>query len=137
MVAQANIETYELGHRVKTVCSDLFAEVEGQYQLIVSNPPYVDQQDLASMPAEFHHEPSLALESGDDGLDITRRILREAVHYLSDNGVLIVEVGNSSLALQEAYQQVAFTWLEFERGGHGVLVFSKAELEKYTNDFAT
>jgi ribosomal protein L3 glutamine methyltransferase len=131
-VADINIERYELQHRVQTVQSDLFDALEGrQYQLIVSNPPYVDCDDLASMPEEFHHEPGLALASGDDGLDLTRRLLKTARQYLAEDGVLVVEVGNSGLALERAYPDVAFTWVEFEHGGHGVFVFTKAELDRY------
>lgn len=136
LVAQENIARYELEHRVKTIESDLFSALEGkQYQLIVSNPPYVDKEDLLSMPSEYQHEPALALGSGDDGLDLTRKILRESPRYLADEGVLIVEVGNSCIALEKAYPNVAFTWLEFERGGHGVFVFTREELLHYASYF--
>ena len=134
-IATSNIERYELQHRVKAIQSDLFAELEGRYHLIVSNPPYVDQEDFSSMPAEYQHEPALALASGDDGLDITRRILREAENYLTEQGVLIVEVGNSCMALEEAFPNVPFTWLEFEHGGHGVFVFNREELQRYKQAF--
>ena len=135
-VAQQNIQRYALEHRVAAIESDLFSALsEKKYQLIVSNPPYVDQEDLDSMPAEYHHEPSMALGSGDDGLDITRRILNEAHNYLMDDGILVVEVGNSCAALEEAFPQVAFTWLEFERGGHGVFVFTRQELLNYQTEF--
>ncbi|MCP3906985.1 MAG: 50S ribosomal protein L3 N(5)-glutamine methyltransferase [Oceanicoccus sp.] len=131
-VANENITSYELNHRVKTVQSDLFNGLAGQqYQLIVSNPPYVDSEDLAAMPAEYQHEPAMALGSGDDGLDITRRILKQAANYLTDKGLLVVEVGNSGIALEQAYPDVPFTWIEFEQGGHGVFIFSKAELLEY------
>lgn len=136
-VAQQNIERYELQYRVSAIESDLFAGLAGkQYQLIVSNPPYVDQQDLSTMPPEYQHEPAIALGSGSDGLDITRAILRQAADYLTEEGVLLVEVGNSGMALEQAYPNVAFTWLEFEHGGHGVFVFSRAELEYYQAEFA-
>lgn len=132
VVAAINIERYEFQPRVRAVQSDLFAALAGiQYDLIVSNPPYVDREDLASMPAEYQHEPGLALGSGDDGLDITRRILREAVNHLTEHGVLIVEVGNSCVNLEAAFPQVPFTWLDFEQGGHGVFVFTRQELEQY------
>ncbi|WP_339669943.1 50S ribosomal protein L3 N(5)-glutamine methyltransferase [Dasania marina] len=136
VVAQSNIDSYELNHRVSAIQSDLFTDLSGQYDLIVSNPPYVDIEDVSSMPAEYQHEPAMALGSGDDGLDITRRILREAAGYLTDDGLLVVEVGNSCVALEQAYPYVAFTWVEFEHGGHGVLVFSKAELQHYASEFA-
>lgn len=135
-VARQNIKRYELEHRVAAIESDLFSALGGkQYQLIVSNPPYVDEEDLSSMPLEYQHEPSMALGSGADGLDITRRILREAHHYLTDDGILVVEVGNSCVALEQAFPRVAFTWLEFERGGHGVFVFTRQELLNYQSEF--
>lgn len=128
-VAQGNIDAHELSHRVRALESDLFSALpELRYDLIVSNPPYVDQEDLASMPAEFHAEPVLGLASGADGLDFTRRLLREAADHLTDDGLLIVEVGNSCVALEEAYPEVPFTWLEFERGGHGVFALTAQQL---------
>ena len=135
VVAQSNIDRYELGYRVKAVESDLFSQLQGLYDVIVTNPPYVDEEDVSEMPAEYQHEPAMALGSGSDGLDITRRILREASQYLSDDGILICEVGNSCIALEQAYPEVAFTWVDFERGGHGVFVFSKLELEHYQDCF--
>lgn len=134
-VAETNIERYELGHRVKTLQSDLFAEVSGQFDVIVTNPPYVDEEDVSDMPAEYQHEPAMALGSGCDGLDITRTILREAAQYLTEDGLLVCEVGNSCIALEQAYPEVAFSWVDFERGGHGVFVFSKLELEHYQHYF--
>jgi ribosomal protein L3 glutamine methyltransferase len=130
-VAEENIQQHDLEDRVFAMQSDLFANLVGQkFDLIVSNPPYVDADDLASMPQEYHAEPEIGLGSGDDGLDFTRRLLREASDYLTDNGVLIVEVGNSWVALEEAYPDVPFTWIEFERGGHGVFMLTKADLLK-------
>lgn len=134
-VANKNILRHELQHRVRALESDLFTELEGVYDLIVSNPPYVDAEDLASMPAEYQHEPAMALGSGHDGLDITRAILSQAADYLSEQGLLIVEVGNSCLALEEAYPQVPFTWIEFEKGGHGVFAMSRDELLCYRDEF--
>ena len=128
-VAEENIQQHNLEDRVFAMQSDLFANLAGQkFDLIVSNPPYVDADDLATMPAEYHAEPEIGLGSGDDGLDFTRRLLREASDYLTDEGVLIVEVGNSWVALEEAYPDVPFTWIEFERGGHGVFMLTKADL---------
>ena len=128
-VANINIVRHELGDRVQVCQSDVFAGLDGQrYDLIVSNPPYVDARDLAEMPEEYHREPALGLASGVDGLDITRQILRDAAAHLEEGGLLVVEVGNSWLALDEAYPQIGFTWLEFERGGHGVFCMSREEL---------
>jgi ribosomal protein L3 glutamine methyltransferase len=121
-----------LEDRVTIYQSDLFASVPRQrYDLILSNPPYVDAADLASMPAEYNCEPELALGSGPDGLFLTRQILSRAADYLADNGLLVVEVGNSWEALEEAYPRVPFTWLEFEHGGHGVFALTAAELQDY------
>lgn len=136
-VARLNITRHDVGDRVRAVISDLFAGLEGQrYDVIVCNPPYVDARDLATMPAEFRHEPSLALGAGHDGLDIVRRILREARDYLTDDGVLIVEVGNSDHHLEADFPEVAFLWLEFERGGQGVFALTAAELDAHAASFA-
>jgi ribosomal protein L3 glutamine methyltransferase len=135
-ISGANIQRLGLSDRANILQSDLFAGLEPrQYDLIVSNPPYVDQQDMANMPPEFNHEPTLALAAGKDGLDIVRRILSEALAWLSPDGLLIVEVGNSWPALEEAYPRVPFLWLEFERGGHGVFLLERAQLEEFQADF--
>lgn len=127
-VAEENIHQHNLEDRVFAMQSDLFENLAGQkFDLIVSNPPYVDSDDLASMPAEYHAEPEIGLGSGEDGLDFTRRLLQEAANYLTDEGVLIVEVGNSWVALEEAFPELPFTWIEFERGGHGVFMLTKAD----------
>lgn len=136
-VAKANISRHDVGVRVRAVLSDLFTGLAGQrYDLIVANPPYVDARDLATMPEEFRHEPALALGAGANGLDIVRRLLREARGYLNDEGVLIVEVGNSDRHLEAAFPEVPFLWLEFERGGHGVFVLTARELDDYAAYFA-
>ncbi len=136
-VAKQNITRYQLESRVSAVVSDLFDNVPQQaFDLIVSNPPYVDAKDLDEMPPEYHAEPVLGLASGDDGLDFTRRLLKEAPDYLSDRGVLIVEVGNSWVNLEAAFPEVSFLWLEFEFGGHGVFVMSKTDLLNYRALFA-
>ena len=129
-IAQQNIDQFELGYRVRALESDLLSAIvpEQQYQLIVSNPPYVDQEDFNEMPEEYKHEPELGLVSGNDGLDACRRILKEAAGYLSDDGILIVEVGNSGDALMDAYPDVEFTWLEFEMGGQGVFMLTREQL---------
>lgn len=109
--------------------SDLFAQIPAKkYDIIVSNPPYVDEEDFSEIPQEFLAEPKLGLVSGVDGLDLTRDLLAQASEYLNDNGILVIEVGNSAVALEQAYPEVEFTWLEFERGGLGVFVLTKAQL---------
>jgi ribosomal protein L3 glutamine methyltransferase len=128
-VARDNIARHGLGDRVTAVGSDLFDAMPGEcFDLIISNPPYVDAGDFNTLPEEFRHEPALALASGDDGLDFTRRLLAEAADHLTPEGILIVEVGNSWPALEEAFPQLPFTWLEFERGGHGVFLLHRRDL---------
>lgn len=128
-VARSNIDLHGLGHRVRAVHSDVLDQVEGRYDLIVSNPPYVDAEDLADMPDEFQYEPELGLAAGDDGLDIAYRILEKARNHLTENGLLVVEVGNSWVALQQARPDIPFTWIEFEQGGDGVFVLTREDLE--------
>lgn len=131
-VAQINIERHQLSHRVFPISSDLFKDIpEDKYDLIVTNPPYVDQEDLDDMPEEFHFEPELALGSGKDGLDLTKQILAKANDYLSDNGVLVCEVGNSMIHLIKQYPEVPFNWIELKNGGLGVFSLTKAQLEQY------
>ncbi|MDH3994307.1 MAG: 50S ribosomal protein L3 N(5)-glutamine methyltransferase [Gammaproteobacteria bacterium] len=131
-LARENAQLLGLQQRVNVIQSDLFQSLPAQqYDLILSNPPYVDRADLAAMPAEYHHEPGLALGSGVDGLDLTREILAHASDYLCETGLLVVEVGNSWPALETAYPRLPFTWLEFAHGGHGVFALTAAELQDY------
>ena len=131
-VANINIQNYGLQHRVKTIESDVFSALgldqEKRYDLIVSNPPYVDENDFKQMPEEFSKEPELGLVSGKDGLNFVRQLLTEASRFLKDDGLLVVEVGNSWEALEQAYPEHPFTWIEFELGGHGVVVMQASEL---------
>jgi len=136
-VTQANIVEHNVGNRVTAVESDLFDNLGSQrFDLIVSNPPYVDARDLAEMPDEYQHEPELALASGHDGLDFTRRLLREAEQHLTAQGVLVVEVGNSWVALEQAFPEVAFVWLEFVEGDAGVFVLTREQLLEHKESFA-
>lgn len=136
-VCERNIEEHGLTHQVTPIASDGFDGVPGQrYDLIVTNPPYVDAEDMADLPAEYHHEPELGLAAGHDGLDLVRRILREAPEHLTDDGILICEVGNSLVHVQTRWPQVPFTWLEFARGGEGVFLLTKAQLQAFSGAFA-
>jgi ribosomal protein L3 glutamine methyltransferase len=135
-VAEQNIREHGLEGRVRAITGDLFSGVgDRRYDLIVCNPPYVDAEDLASMPAEYHAEPAIALGSGMDGLDFCRRLLQQAGEHLTEQGCLIVELGNSWEALERAFPRVPFMWLEFERGGHGVFVMTAEELARYAGEF--
>jgi len=128
-VAERNIEAHGVENWVTPIRSDLFRElVSLQYDLIVTNPPYVDEEDMSDLPQEYRHEPELGLASGTDGLKLTRRILACAPDYLTEQGVLICEVGNSMVHLMEQYPEIPFTWLEFENGGDGVFMLTKQQL---------
>ena len=128
-VAEANIAEHGMEDRVIALQSDLFKAASGRYDLIVSNPPYVDADDMTCLPEEYHHEPELALAAGEDGLDLVHIMLKQARNYLTDDGVLVLEVGNSYPALQAAYPQLPFLWPEFARGGHGVCVLHARDLD--------
>jgi len=135
-VAQINIEGHGLSAQVIPIQSDVFSSVKQEkYDLIISNPPYVDKEDVDSLPAEFKHEPEMGLGCGHDGLDIVREILAQAASQLTENGVLICEVGNSQIHVESVYPSVPFAWITFEQGGHGVFALSKAQLEQYQEIF--
>ena len=128
-VARINVDKLHVTDRVLLHKADVFEGLPpAPYDIIVSNPPYVDAEDMATLPDEHKHEPKLGLAAGQDGLDIVRRILRYAGGYLAEDGILVVEVGNSRWALEEAYPEAPFTWLEFERGQAEVFLLSAAQL---------
>ncbi len=135
-VAQINIENHGLTEQVIPIQSDVFSGVLGQkYDLIVTNPPYVDQEDVDSLPIEYTHEPAMGLGSGFDGLDITRQILAQSAEHLTANGILVCEVGNSQMHVEAEYPEVDFQWLTFERGGHGVFMLTKQQLVNFQEIF--
>jgi len=135
-VAEQNVQALGAEHQVNVIYSDLFEALDGRtYDIIVSNPPYVDKQDMDALADEFHHEPRMGLEAGADGLDIVRRMLPELSRHLDPGGIAVIEVGNSWEALELAYPNVGFTWLEFERGGMGVFVLTKEQIDHHQADF--
>ncbi|WP_201548014.1 50S ribosomal protein L3 N(5)-glutamine methyltransferase [Psychrobacter sp. Pi2-1] len=138
-VAMVNVDHHDLGHQVNVIESDLFAKIpaENQYELIVTNPPYVDAAIMADLPPEFLYEPEHALAAGQDGLDLVHRILFEAPDYLSPDGLLVCEVGDSEWALKQAYPEIQFDWLKFAHGGHGVFAITYDELVSNRQLFAS
>ena len=137
-VAMVNVDHHDLGHQVNVIESDLFAKIpaEHQYELIVTNPPYVDAAIMADLPPEFLYEPEHALAAGQDGLDLVHRILFEAPDYLSPEGLLVCEVGDSEWALKQAYPEIQFDWLKFAHGGHGIFAITYDELMTHRQLFA-
>jgi ribosomal protein L3 glutamine methyltransferase len=128
-LANENIARFQMDERVQAIQSDLFAALDGQrYELIVSNPPYVTHDEVAALPEEYAYEPELGLRAGDDGLDLALRILRDAPNYLSDNGLLICEVGESERALVQLLPEVPFAWVEFKVGQMGIFVVERGDL---------
>ena len=132
VVAEMNLQRHGLEDVLTLIESDCFANVPSKrYDIIVSNPPYVGHEEMQTLPQEYGHEPKLALETTNNGLAIVEKILISAHAYLSDHGILVVEVGNSEEALLEAYPQVPFTWLDFEHGGQGVFLLTCQQLKTY------
>jgi ribosomal protein L3 glutamine methyltransferase len=131
-VAAMNRTSLGVEEQLTLIESDCFANVpKVLYDVIVSNPPYVGKEEMQTLPDEYRHEPVLALETGNNGLAIVDHLLRHAAHYLSEHGVLIVEVGNSETALCSAYPEVPFTWLEMAQGGQGVFLLTKQQLVEH------
>jgi ribosomal protein L3 glutamine methyltransferase len=128
-VCNININNYELQDQITAIQSDMFAALKGKtYDLIISNPPYVDAPSMAKLPIEYRNEPQIALGSGDAGLDHTHTILREAAKHLNDEGILVVEIGHNRDALEAAYPDIEFTWLQVESGDQFVFLLTKEQL---------
>lgn len=127
-VAAINVQNYGLEEQIQLIHSDMFEGLEGGYDLIVSNPPYVDAASVADLPEEYLHEPELALGSGEDGLDATRIILENAAQMLNPKGVLLVEIGHNRDVLERAYPNLPFTWLETSGGDGFVFLLTREQL---------
>ncbi|MBF7687240.1 50S ribosomal protein L3 N(5)-glutamine methyltransferase [Acinetobacter rathckeae] len=136
-VAALNVEHHSKQYQVALLESDLFAKIpaENQYDLIVSNPPYVDAEDMADLPDEFLHEPEMALAAGQDGLDLVRKMLAQAADYLTEDGLIVIEVGNSEWAMRQNFNHVDFHWLKFQKGGSGIFALTAAQCRQYKETF--
>ena len=129
-VARGNTARHGVSDRVRCVQSDVFDALHGsRYDLIVANLPYVTQAEYAALPPEYRHEPRSGLEAGAEGLDVVRRLLQGAAAHLEPGGVLIAEVGGSAPALEQAFPALPFVWVELERGGDGIFVLTRSDLD--------
>lgn len=127
-VAAINIENYDLAERIQLIHTDLFEGIDERYDLIVSNPPYVDAESVARLPEEYLHEPELSLGSGEDGLDATRQIIQQAADHLNPQGVLLVEIGHNRDTLEAAFPELPFTWLTTSGGDGFVFLLTREDL---------
>nr|VFJ59092.1 MAG: [LSU ribosomal protein L3P]-glutamine N5-methyltransferase [Candidatus Kentron sp. FW] len=129
-VARQNIRDHGLEARIRVIESDLFAAtvLEGPYDIILSNPPYVDAEEIAAMPPEYHHEPRIGLAADGDGLACVTPIVRDAVRFLAPRGILVIEVGTSRLALEKAFPELPLVWLALESGGENVFLVTAEDL---------
>lgn len=131
-VAQRNVADYGLDEQITLIQSDVFDALEGtRYDLIISNPPYVTTESMRAIPREYRHEPEMSLVSGDDGLDVVRRIVAGAADHLTDQGLLLVEVGHNADLVEAAWPDVPFTWIDAPSGESKIFMLSRAELLEY------
>ncbi|WP_438971415.1 50S ribosomal protein L3 N(5)-glutamine methyltransferase [Methylophaga sp.] len=132
-VADINIAKHHLQDQVRAIQSDCWDNIEPvqQYDLLICNPPYVGAEEMARLPSEYHHEPVSALEAGDNGLALVEQILLRAADYMTDKGLLFVEVGNSDLAVDEKWPEMPFLWLDFDQGGHGIFMLDKSQCKTF------
>ena len=132
-LANENTQLHGVTNRVRLVWSDGFANLGNNvYDLVLCNPPYVAETEMQALPEEYRYEPALGLEAGDDGLDFVRQFLIDVPQYLSDNGLVFVEVGSSAETMAKAYPDLPLTWIELQRGGDGIFMLSKEDLQALT-----
>ncbi len=132
-VARVNRQKYGLEDQLTLLESDIWQKIstDAKYDLIISNPPYVGAEEMASLPEEYRHEPNSALEADDNGLALVTKILSGAADHLTENGLIFIEVGNTDLAVDDKWPEIAFTWLELENGGHGIFMLDKDQCELF------
>lgn len=135
-VARSNIQRHGLEGRVTAIESDLFANAGEPYDLILSNPPYVPQWEYDALPDEYHREPEMSLVAGEDGLDLVIPMMLEAPKFLTPNGRVFIEVGNTDEYLANCFPEVPFEWIEFQNGGAGVYTLSREQLVAHKNEFS-
>lgn len=134
-VARRNVDSYQLGDRIRLVQSDLLANLDGRrYDLIICNPPYVTASAMAALPTEYRREPAMALGAGDDGLDVVRRLLATAAAHLTPEGLLLVEVGHNRHLADAAFPELSFNWIDTPSGEGKVFLISCADLADQSTD---
>lgn len=136
-VAKVNQSKHQLADRLQLIESDLWSNLDKtqQYDLIVSNPPYVGDAEMATLPAEYRHEPAAALRADDNGLALVEQIIIGAAEFLTPEGLLFVEVGNSDEAVSEKWPTMDFMWLDFEQGGHGIFMLTQPQCLAFANKY--
>nr|WP_314861530.1 50S ribosomal protein L3 N(5)-glutamine methyltransferase [uncultured Undibacterium sp.] len=130
-VAAKNVATYELEDRITLIESDLYSNVPDKlYDMIITNPPYVNSSSMSKLPKEYLHEPQIALAGGDDGMDLVRQIVAGAASRLKPNGILMVEIGNERLFAEEAFAEYGLTWLSTSAGDDMVFMLTAEQLQE-------
>jgi ribosomal protein L3 glutamine methyltransferase len=127
-IARRNVDRHAMGHRITIVESDLFAHLRGPYDLILCNPPYVNDESMARLPAEYRAEPALALAGGADGMDLVRRIVQQAAPYMSQEAVLVLEIGHERAHFEQAFPRLECAWLETNGGPDRVVLIERRAL---------
>jgi len=130
-VARINVDKHKMGKRIALLTSDLFSAVRGPYDLILCNPPYVNAQSMSDLPAEYQHEPALALAGGDDGMDLVRRIVREAPAHMTPDAVLVLEIGHERANFEHAFRRLETAWLETSAGDDQVLLLTRDAMARW------